>query len=65
MVLDYDSYAEVLAGIADRVQKKTCPGHLLLNRQEYDPVFYPLLKNDTNTWASREMYSRMWRLRKR
>ena len=65
VVFDYDSYAEVLAGIADRVQKKTCPGHLLLNRQEYDPVFYPLLKNDTNTWASREMYSRMWRLRKR
>ncbi len=64
-VFDYDSYAEVLAGFVSRIRQKSCPGHLLLNRHEYDPVFYPLRKDDLNTWASREMYSRMWRLRKR
>ena len=65
VVFDYDSFAEVAAEFAARVRQKEPPGHLLLNRMEYDPVFYPLRTDDSNTWASREMYTRMWRLRKR
>ena len=65
VVFDYDSFAEVTAEFAARVRQKEPLGHLLLNRLEYDPVFYPLRTDDSNTWASREMYTRMWRLRKR
>ena len=64
-VFDYDSYAETVEDFAGWVCKKNCPGHLLLNRLEYDPVFYPLRQDDVNTLASQEMFSRMWRLRKR
>lgn len=64
-VFDYDSFVEVIENLADRVRPKEPPKHLLLNRMEYDPVFYPLRSDDTNTLASKEMYTRMWRLRKR
>ena len=64
-VFDYDSYAEVVADHAAWLDKAGMPSHLLLNRMEYDPVFYPLRCDDENTLASKELYSRMWRLRKR
>ncbi|MBR1589878.1 MAG: hypothetical protein IJ657_02230 [Acidaminococcaceae bacterium] len=64
-VFDYDSFAEVVADHAAWLDKVGMPSGLLLNRMAYDPVFYPLRQDDVNTQASKEMYSRMWRLRKR
>ncbi|MBQ9635400.1 MAG: hypothetical protein IJV12_04205 [Acidaminococcaceae bacterium] len=61
----YDSFVEVAADFAEKVREAAPPAHLLLNRMAYDPVFYPLRQDDVNTQASKEMYSRMWRLRKR
>ena len=64
-VFDYESFVEVIENLADMVRPTEPPKHLLLDRMEYDSVFYPLRSDDTNTLASKEMYTRMWRLRKR
>ena len=64
-VFDYDSFMEILEDMAQRVRRKSVPGaHLLLNSLEYDPVFYPREAEDIHSKNSREMFSRMWRLRK-
>lgn len=63
-VFDFFSFMEIMEEIYRIViNKNETKKKLLLNRVDFNKYFYPLLENDVNSLASREMYCRMWRLR--
>ena len=63
-VFDFTSLVELMEDTAAKIRMGRVIGrHLLLKRLDYDPLYYPTEDSDENTRASREMYSRMWRLR--
>lgn len=65
-VFDFTSLLELMEDTATKIRMGRVIGsHLLLKRLEYDPLYYPTEDSDENTRASREMYSRMWRLRRK
>lgn len=65
-VFDFDSLLEVMQALADRTKQQTPQeSALLLNRADFDPVFFPVAADDCQTLQAREMYTRMWRLRSR
>lgn len=64
-VFDYASFVKNMEQFADIIDNPTVTGkNLLLNRLNFDKVFFPIEEDDCNTHASREMYARMWRKRR-
>lgn len=64
-VLDYESFLDIVREYGDRIRQSTADKHLLMNLLDYDPVFYPLFADDLNTYAAKEVYARVWRLRRK
>lgn len=65
-VFSYAGFVKNMEGFAAIIDNPTLTGkHLLLNRLTFDKVFFPLEAEDHNTHASREMYARMWRKRRK
>lgn len=65
-VFDFDSFMDIMEEISRRLEKPTInKGGLLLNRVKYDRVYFPMVSEDAASIASREMFSRMWRMRRK
>lgn len=63
---DFVSFAEIMQAMAQRLSAgQGLHDGLLLSRLEYDAIFYPMAADDKNTRASREMYTKLWRTRRR
>lgn len=66
-VFDYDSLLDIFLELQEILQgaKDKEPLDLLLNKLDFDPVLYPLEAQDINSKAAREMYVRMWWMRRK
>lgn len=65
-VFDFAGFMEIMAEFAAFISREHVDySHLLLNKMDFDPLYYPLQKDDSNSLASKEMYNRLWRLRKK
>lgn len=66
-VFDFKSFIEIMEKIIMIIEcckNKKNKDELLLNRIEFNQYFYPIMKDDKLSLASREIYSRMWGARR-
>lgn len=65
-VFDFESFMEVMEDISAKIKEPLqASSKLLLNCLEYDEVFFPREKADTNSCQSREVYNQLWRMRRK
>ena len=63
-VWTYQGFLEIMEEVYQLLQEPQREGTgLLLGKLAYDPVFYPMRQEDTDSKAARELYSRIWRQR--
>ncbi|MCQ2373852.1 MAG: hypothetical protein MJ050_07225 [Phascolarctobacterium sp.] len=63
---DFESFMEIMEEVSAKIAEPLqLSNKLLLNCMEFDDIFFPREEKDCNSKASRDIYTEMWRLRKK